>query len=370
MGYIENMKWKLDAIIETLYADPELSYNEVRSSELLCSFLAAEGFSIKRDVAKIKNSFIAEYGSASPRIAYLCEYNAIDKIGHGCGHNVSSAISIGAAAGVKQALQFTDGSVAVFGCPAEDKFHSKISMLNSGLFDDIDAVLYAHAGEKTSESGSSLGMTVLYFDFTGKEAHVSINFREGINALYPCILFLRLVEEVKEKHEGRIFTNSIIREGGKDIAMIPGETKCAVMIKSQDKAVIDSACEEIINCAKFASKLYRCDVTFNYPEVEYMPFKTNEELSKILSHNLKESGITNIHGPITISTSLDFGNISHKIPSVQPYIGICDEGIKYFTKEFADSTIKELAKDNALKAACALALTGIDIIQQPSILKK
>jgi metal-dependent amidase/aminoacylase/carboxypeptidase family protein len=108
---------------------------------------------------------------------------------------------------------------------------------------------------------------------------------------------------------------------------------------------------------------------FTYPESEYMPLKTHHQLSKIACHNFKERGITEIHGPVTVPTSLDIGNISHRIPTINPYIGICEEPVRYYTKEFSDCTITSYAKETALKAAVALALTGVDIIQSPDILK-
>lgn len=101
----------------------------------------------------------------------------------------------------------------------------------------------------------------------------------------------------------------------------------------------------------------------------FLPLKTHPELSKVLSHNLKESGIINVNGPIDTLKPQGLGNISHKIPTVSPYIGICPEGVLYGTREFDECTIEEFSKEIMIKAACALALTGLDIIQMPSILK-
>lgn len=366
---IENISNKLNLIVDYLYNNPESSFNEEKASSLLCELLGSYGFNIEKDAGGIKYSFKAEYGTSSPKVAYICEYNAVENLGHICGHNISSAINTGAAIGLKNAVDEIGGSVIVIGCPAEDRYHTKIEMQKKGIFDRIDAVICGHAMDKTCESGSSLAMTLIDFTFKGRAAHTSINFREGTDALCPCVMLFNLVETLKSRYPGSLFINGIIKNGGKDIDLIPDETKCTFMIKAADMDKLNTVCKSIAECAEFASKHYNCSVEYEYPKVQYMPLKTNSSLSKTLCHNLKEKGILEIHGPITVPASLDIGNISQYIPTVHPYIGICRPPVKYYTKEFSDSTITPYAKKQMIKAACALSLTGADIILKPEILK-
>lgn len=369
-GYVESLKEPIENVIDYLYKNPEASFNEAKSSELICSILAGEGFEITKDAAGIKNSFTASYGSSSPRIAYICEYNAVEGLGHANGHNITSAINMGAAMGLKRAIGEIGGSVLVIGCPSEESYHTKITMLNNGVFDEIDAVICGHAMDRTCESGSSLGMLVLELKFKGREAHTSIDFHNGIDALKPCINLFNLVETIKSRYNTGVFINGIINNGGKNINIIPGESACTFMIKSPEKEIMHRACQEIVSCAEFSGALHKCSLDYIYPEVEYLPLKTHEKLSKIACHNLKERGILEIHGPVTASFSLDIGNVSQKIPVIHPYIGICETPIPYYSREFSDATITKYARENTLKAAQALALTGVDIIQEPDILKK
>ena len=55
----------------------EMGYQEEKSSALLQKTLADEGFSIKTGIANIPTAFVAEYGSGSPVIAVLGEYDAL-----------------------------------------------------------------------------------------------------------------------------------------------------------------------------------------------------------------------------------------------------------------------------------------------------
>lgn len=369
-GYVENARDHIEHVIDFLYKNPETSFNETKSSDLICSILANEDFEITREIAGIKNSFIASFGSSAPRIAYICEYNAIPDLGHAWGHNITSGINMGAAIGLKRAIDEIGGSVLVIGCPSEESYPTKISMLNNGVFNNVDAVICGHAMDRTCESGSSLGMLILKLKFKGKEVSTSIDLHNGIDALQPCIMLFNLVGTLKSKYNSGIFINGIIDNGGKSIASIPGEVDCTFMLKSHEKSIMDKVYQEIISCAAFASDLYKCSLNYTRPEVEYLPLKTHEKLSKIACHNLKERGINEIHGPITVPAGLDIGNVSQRVPVIHPYIGICEAPISYHSKEFSDATITRYAKDNAQKAAQALALTGVDIIQNTDILQK
>jgi amidohydrolase len=369
-GYVESINDKLEHIVDNLYKVSELSFGEENSSKTLCDILETEGFEVQKDVAKIKHSFKARYGSSAPVVAYICEYDAIENVGHGCGHNVMSAINTGAAIGLKRAIDEIGGSVLVIGCPAEEKHPTKIIMDKEGIFNGVDAIICGHARDKTFESGTSLGMQIVHFTFKGREAHTSLNFKDGINALSPCIMLFNLVESIRAQYGGTSFINGIISHGGKAINIVPGESRCMFMVKALEKNTVNTILDRIIESAKFISKAYRCDVEYTYPSAEYMPLRTHHGLSKLVCHNLKERGILNIHGPAAISASLDIGALSQKIPTVHPYIGIAEEPVKYYSKDFSDCTIKPFAKESMLKAACALALTGVDIISNKEMLHK
>lgn len=371
-GYVENIRGQLENIIDELYKNPEESFREEKSSKLLIDILSSENFKVQGDVEGIKHSFIGSFGDEGPTIAFICEYNSSGLMGHGFGHNVQSAISIGAAIGLKRAIELNEakGRVLVYGCPSEEGYFTKIQMFNKGLFEGVDAVMSTHPYEKTCESGSSLAMKIISFKFTGKEAHTSINYLEGINALEPCRMLLDLSDKIKLKLAPSIYINGIIKNGGEKTNLIPGFSECEFMVKGREIEKIQNVCNELLECALLSAKLFNCSLEHSFPEPEYLPLKTHRELSRVLCHNLKEKGIIDIGEPVTIPASLDLGNISYEIPTVQPYIGICENNPSYYTMEFSRCTITPHAKDRMLKAASALALTGVDVIQNPDILKK
>ena len=83
---------------ESLYDNPELGNEEYKAVEKLTTFLKEHDFEIKCPVAGLDTAFEAVYDSGKPglSVAYLCEYDALPELGHGCGHNMIGVISAGA----------------------------------------------------------------------------------------------------------------------------------------------------------------------------------------------------------------------------------------------------------------------------------
>jgi hypothetical protein len=64
------------------------------------------------------------------------------------------------------------------------------------------------------------------------------------------------------------------------------------------------------------------------------------------------------------------GNVSYVVPSIHPYISISDTSLVGHTTEFRDATLTDRAHDALVKGACALALTGYDILTDKELLKR
>ena len=60
-----------------LWEYSEIALQETRSAKLLISKLSQAGFSIETDVAGMPTAFVATYGSGTPAIGILAEYDAL-----------------------------------------------------------------------------------------------------------------------------------------------------------------------------------------------------------------------------------------------------------------------------------------------------
>ncbi|MBZ4664178.1 MAG: family metallopeptidase [Caloramator sp.] len=365
-GYVENLKERISSIVKELYKSNDSSNSENIASNELIKLLKDEGFNVT-EIPDIKNAFIAKYGNSAPNIAYICEYDAVDGQGYINGHNIQCSMNVLGAIGLKRAISEIGGSCTVFGCPSEEKEPTKIKMLQNNLFSDVDVALCAHPYTKTLESGSSLSMLISSLQFKGYGCSTLVNFDKGINPITPAAITISSIETIKSKYKEHIYINYTLTDCLDDICSIAEKSCVKVLIKSDQDRLIDFIQDDILDIARLYSKIYKCDFE-NNTIVRYVPFKTHQELSKVFCHNLKEKGIVDIHGPMIMSQSLDMANISYKIPCIHPYIGITENNVEYYTKEFADATIKDFALEQTIKAASALALTGIDIIENTKII--
>ena len=85
------------------------------------TFLADEGFNITPNVGDMPTAFMAEWGSGTPIIGFLGEYDALPNLsqtastaqeqvvkggpGHGCGHNMLGTAALAAAVALKAWLE-------------------------------------------------------------------------------------------------------------------------------------------------------------------------------------------------------------------------------------------------------------------------
>lgn len=174
------------AIAQEIWNLAELGYLEDQSSALLQSTLAQAGFNIEAGVAGIPTAFVASFGGGSPVIAILAEFDALPGItqervpvrqphptlesGHACGHHLFGAGSTGAALAVREWLASTGtkGTIRLYGTPAEEGGAGKVYMVREGLFDDVDAVLHWHPGDRNGAGVySTLAIKSAKFRFHG-----------------------------------------------------------------------------------------------------------------------------------------------------------------------------------------------------------
>ncbi|HVH51821.1 MAG TPA: hypothetical protein VM690_06720, partial [Gaiellaceae bacterium] len=162
-----------DGLIELslrIHRNPELGYQERQASTWLATFLEGAGFAVQRAYRGIETSYRADARAkqGGPTVAILSEYDALPDIGHACGHNLIAIIGVGAAIGVRAALDGLSGGVAAIGTPAEEGKGGKVALLRGGGFDDVDVAMMVHPSSRTLSSRTSLASNRVFLEFRGK----------------------------------------------------------------------------------------------------------------------------------------------------------------------------------------------------------
>ena len=190
IDFVDSHYGELTDLSDRIWSYEEIAFREVQSSAALADYAESMGFSVTRGVAGIPTAFTAEYGSGSPVIGILGEFDALpglsqDKVpsksprnegapGHGCGHNLFGTASLAAASAIKELIEQgkIKGTVRFYGTPAEEKFFGKLWMIREGLFDDLDFCMDWHPADVTKAAvQSSLALVDFMVEFRGQAAH-------------------------------------------------------------------------------------------------------------------------------------------------------------------------------------------------------
>lgn len=369
---IGSMKERLIDISDFLYKNPEVGNKEFKAVEKLTAFLKENKFEVESNIIGKPTAFKAVYksGKKGPNVAFLCEYDSLPEIGHGCGHNMIGTMGVGAGIALSRVIDSLGGEVTVFGTPAEECDGAKVEMVKQGVFNDVDVAMILHPAESTYESGSSLAMDALQFEFKGKASHAAASPELGINALDAAILTFNGINALRQHVTSDVRIHGIIKEGGVAANIVPDRAVAQFYVRANEREKLDTVVQKVKNIAKGASLMTGASLEVNNYEISYDNMRTNRVLSDAFNANLKFAGVLEVLPAKSGYGSADMGNVSQVVPSIHPYIGLDCPNAAGHSREFADATVTEKAHDAILKGAAALALTGFDVLTDSVLLKR
>lgn len=370
LSYLSTCYNELDSLNKFIYSNPEESYKEFKSYKYISELLTNHGFEVKNNFLDLDTSFYASKGSGYPKICFLCEYDAVPNEGHLTGHNLLTTTSIAASLALGNALENIDGSVIVIGCPGEYLGGTKSIMVHQGVFDDIDVVLVAHPHTTTCESGTSSAIIPLQVNFIGDSGLSFLN--TGVyTSLDGILLTFNILNSILKGFPKDVEINSILSKGGFTPLLLPLESEAKFYIRSKETDLAILAENKLREIVVYVSKLIRVRYSISLYEPPSEELITNKPLSRLFSHNLKETGIIDINSSKDIKAGLSIGSVSKKAPCIHPYFNIVeDKNILYGSRDFAEATISKFAFDQSIKCAEALALTAYDLITKEELLKE
>lgn len=361
----QKIKDRLAEISEYIYHNPELGNQEFKAVEILTSFLEEHHFTVEREFLNIKTAFRATFDSKKegPTIGYLCEYDALPEIGHGCGHNMIGPMSAGAGVLLSKILDEVGGRIIVYGTPAEETDGAKVILAENGVFDELDVAMMAHPASETIRSGDTIALYPLQFTYKGKTAHAAASPHEGINALNSVIQLFNGIDALRQHVTSDVRMHGIITSGGVAANIVPDEAVAQFYFRAATKETLEDVVEKVKKIAEGAALMTGATLSMERYELPYDNLVTNENLSEAFNENLRMLGITEIKEKKSAGSS-DIGNVSHITPTIHPYIGISDCYITGHSRALADATITPLGHERLLVGTLALAYTGYDVLMK------
>ena len=350
----------------------EESYNEHQSTNLICNYLESYGFEIEKNYQDIDTAFKATFGTGHPVICLPCEYDAVENKGHLTGHNLLCQIQIGAAISLAHVLPKikTEGTIIILGCPGEYLGGTKETFLKQGVFDDIDAVLSIQPNTINCSIENSAAIIPMKISF---KSDYKLSFSQDCeyNSLDASLMLCNILK-VLEKGINCLGSqiDYVISESTKDPFVKANDSTIKLLIRSKEMNQAKNIKTKIKSITNYIGSLLDVQAETTLYQPPSHSLNPSPTLSRMFTHNLKESGIINIKENITLHDGLSLGNISNKVPTISHLIAIVgeDDLVKYGTLDFAKATLTPLAIDTANKVTSAIFCTAIDLLEAPHLL--
>lgn len=349
-----------------LYEHPELSGEEFESAKMLAA--TAVRFGLSDDVQEGMGSLPTAYrctresGAAGSHIAFLSEYDALPGVGHGCGHNMIGTVGVFAAAALAHVLpQVGRGKVSAFGTPAEETDGGKITMLNEGAFEGVDAALMMHPGSVTEFDYTTLSCRGTTVEFFGKSSHAAASPWNGVNALNAMIQLFVSKDLILRHLPLTARCPGVITHGGERANVIPEYTKASFSVRGATRDEAALVYDKLVNCANGAALAAGCRVEFGGEGNPYWDMRPDKKLAKWYEDVWAEQGGEPPIDYVIPHGSIDIGNLSYFFPCLHVHIRIQDDAsIGGHSREFADCTLTEFGREQMLRTIKCLAMTGLE----------
>ena len=360
---VETLRKELIDLSLRIHAHPETAFQEQQASAWLAEYLERHGFRVQRGICDLPTAFRAEQGEGAPRVALLAEYDALPGIGHGCGHNIIAAASVGAGIAAASVTPTTDGSVVVIGTPAEEVYGGKVLMARRGAFEGLEAAMLCHPGSRDGAYARALACAELEVEYFGSEAHAAARPEAGVNALDALIIAFNGIAALRQHIRSSARIHGIITDGGQAPNIVPGHAAGSFLVRAEDEAYLEELKGRVVACFQAGAQASGARLEYRWGEAQYAAMHTNGPLAEAYRENLAAVGREVIEDTSRRSMgSTDMGNVSELVPAIHPTIAIAPRTVGAHPPEFERCAASEDGHRGLIDSAKALALTVVDVL--------
>jgi metal-dependent amidase/aminoacylase/carboxypeptidase family protein len=375
----------VDEVVATVHSTPELAYEEAETAAYLIERLESLGARVTPALAGLPTCFRAELGpEEGPGVGVVVPLDAVPihvagtestgintvKPVHACGHSVIAGAAVGAIHLLRASPSPLPGRLVVMGIPA-DEIHGpavrargggKAVTAKAGVWDDLDAVIYAHPEFLDTVWMLSRWMTRRRIRLHGPRSFAA-GSRDVLSAtvtlLDGCMGLVNRYGAEWVVLEAASFEGDV--EDGS-----PCGAEMNVLIFGHDKGEVEQRVAELVNVAMQA-----CAGTGLTPEVS----GGSSDYEGVLPNTVLQSVIASVFGasyvpaPGELPFATDFGNLSRCAPSAQVGIGRAG-GWHFHTEDGAKEFASPDGRAIAARLARVLASTVLMLTSNPEILKR
>lgn len=368
--HIEALAPRLTAMSDDIFDHPEVGLEEHRAAELLCTELERGGFEVERGIAGLPTAFRARWrtGTSGPVIGLLCEYDAIENMGHACAHHMQGPAMVGAALALREGLKDASCEVVVYGTPAEETVSGKSMMLKEGCFHELDVALMVHGGPTTTTDIQSLAMSRYRVRFHGKSAHAAIKPEDGRSALDAALLMFHGIEFLREHVKDDIRMHYTILNAGGPANVVAKETESLVYLRGYDRPYLDTVVRRFFDVANGAALMTGTTAEIIEDKVLHNKIPVLK-LNDLVMEVAREMDAPTIRPPRAKTGSTDFGNVMFHVPGTCLRIAFVPEGSSAHSQEYLDAGKSDALHRALILSAQIIAEAVRRLVEEPDLMK-
>ena len=407
---VEKQRPELVRLSDRIWGFAEVALREDSSAAVLADYAERNGFTVERGVAGMPTAFVASYGSGKPVIAILGEYDALPGIsqkataarepllagaaGHGCGHNLFGAASLGAAVAVKEMIAAgrIKGTVRFYGTPAEEAVGGKIYMIREGMFRDVDVVLAWHPSDETSVDTAGAQANVQFMvEFNGRTAHAAADPWNGRSAADAAEAFTHGVNLLREHVKPTVRMHYTVERAGDVPNVVPDYARVHTWVRDSRRDGVDAVFARVQEVARGAAIIAGVEYTVRV-QTGSADIVLLERGMRLLHDNLVLAGVptytaeeqafarrlqaaTGVEqvgmsaavppvGRIAADPpggSTDVGDVSQVVPTLHFSVATAPKGVPWHAWPVVAASGMSIGHKGMMVAASTMAATAVDL---------
>ncbi|KAI0485111.1 hypothetical protein GGR56DRAFT_59019 [Xylariaceae sp. FL0804] len=397
---VDDLADELWPVNKKIHDHPELGFKEYIAHEALTKFLGSQaGWKVTPSAYGMETAWVAVFdsGAKGPVVSFNVEMDALEGIGHACGHNLIASASVagGLATAEMMKRHKIGGKVVVFGTPAEEGGGGKIKLLEAGAYREhrADINLISHPGiVKNSALMRTAAYAAFRVEYLGREAHAAASPWEGINALDALVVAYTALSVLRQQTMPGDVIQGNITDGGARPNIIHAHAAGNFVVRADTQARRRALRAKVDAC--FLAAATATGATLRTAEVQsYADHVPNRPLGAAYTRYFNALGSPEdddgdddddgSNGPIPENpdvdeaggrtmASTDQGDVSYAMPSLSPSFAIPagPGGAGPHNPGFAVSAGTRLAFGRSLRVGKALAGVALDVLESPALLEE
>lgn len=290
---LESIQHELWEIFDHLHHHPEISWEEVNTTEFLKQQLVKEGYRVQ--TFSDCTGVVGEIGSGPLTVALRADMDAlwqemdgVWKANHSCGHDAHMTMALGVIKLFNRIGYRPPGTLKILFQPAEETGTGALKMMEKGVIDDVDFLYGVHLRPIQELRSGYASPAILHGaaqiidgEIKGVAAHAA-RPHLGVNAIE---VGSALVQELSKIHIDPQVPASIkmtrFHAGGKSANIIPEHADFTLDLRAQTNETMKQLVEHLHHVVKGIEMIYGAEISLEQ-SVQIVAANVHPEAQKLM----------------------------------------------------------------------------------------